>query len=139
MSEDTSTKHQASYPVARRSTRVTIDISVIMFGQTCDGKVFREPTKTIRVNAHGGVVYLKADVDLQKPAILINETTSAQAHCRIANRAENAKGQIEVGFEFATPSPKFWGINFPPEDWNPAERKQHVRVPNRGALSGGKK
>ena len=22
------------------------------------------------------------------------------------------------------PSPRFWGIAFPPEDWNPAERKR---------------
>jgi hypothetical protein len=120
---------------------VTIDISVVMFVQTPDGKVFREQTKTIRVNAHGGLVNLKTDIDSRKTVIVVNEINGAEARCRIAYRAETTKGHIEIGFEFATPSPKFWGISFPPEDWNPAERKQHVRIPNRGVppLSGRKK
>jgi len=126
MSEDEFAKRQKSQPNGRRTSRVTIDISLVMFGQGSDGKVFREQTKTVRVNAHGGVVNLETDVDPQKPVIVLNESTKAEVHCRIANRAETAKGQIEVGFEFVTPSPKFWGINFPPEDWNPAERKKYA-------------
>jgi hypothetical protein len=31
--------------------------------------------------------------------------------------------KTEVGLEFSEPVPRFWRITFPPEDWNPADRK----------------
>jgi len=128
MSEDKPTNRQVSQTSGRRSTRVAVDIPVVIFGQSPEGKVFREQTKTIRVNAHGGLVNLATDVDPRMPVIVVNSKTENQIHCRVAYRAKNGKNQIELGFEFTTPSPKFWGINFPPEDWKPEERKQHTRI-----------
>jgi hypothetical protein len=32
--------------------------------------------------------------------------------------------KLEVGIEFSEPSALFWRVNFPPEDWNPEERKR---------------
>jgi hypothetical protein len=47
-----------------------------------------------------------------------------EVQCRVVYRKELEKGRFEVALEFSKPFPRFWGINFPPEDWNPAERKK---------------
>jgi hypothetical protein len=111
---------------ARRSSRVTIGIPVVIFGQTHDGKVFREETLTIKVSANGASVILQTDIDSRKPALLLHAKTRAEVQCRVAYVGERTKGQVQVGLEFAAALPKFWSINFPPEDWNPAERKKPV-------------
>ena len=108
----------------RRSLRVVIDIPVTVFGQDLDGKIFAEQSKTITVNAHGAIVILETDINRQKPALLMNTKTGAEVQCSIAHRKEIAKGRFEIGLNFVDPNPRFWGMNFPPEDWNPAERKK---------------
>jgi hypothetical protein len=37
---------------------------------------------------------------------------------------QGERGKQEVGLEFAEASPRFWKIAFPPDDWNPADRKR---------------
>jgi hypothetical protein len=108
----------------RRSQRVVIDFPVTLFGQAQDGKIFAESTNTQTVSAHGALVVLKKDVNTQSPALLGNPKTKMEVQCRVVHRKEIAKGKYEIGLEFSTPVPKFWGINFPPEDWDPAERKK---------------
>jgi len=109
---------------SRRSQRVVIDFPVTVFGQGVDGKIFAETTTTTTVNAHGALVNMNKEVDTQKPAILGNPKTQMEVQCRVVYRKEIVKGRYEVALEFAKPFPRFWGINFPPEDWNPAERKR---------------
>jgi len=108
----------------RRSQRVVIDIPVTVFGQSPNGKIITESTKTVTVNAHGALVNLTTDIDSQKSALLVHIKTGTEVQCRVAYRKEIRKGQFEIGFEFGSPNPKFWGINFPPEDWNPSDRKR---------------
>jgi hypothetical protein len=108
----------------RRSSRVVIDIPVTLFGQSSDRKMFKEQAKTLTVSAHGALVSLKADVDPQRPVLMANPRTGMEVQCRVANRKSTKDGGSEIGLEFANPLPKFWGIHFPPEDWDPAERKR---------------
>jgi len=117
-------KTNARGTTSRRSQRVVIDFPVTVFGQGMDGKIFSESTSTMTVNAHGALVNMTKDVDAQKPAILGNPKTQMEVQCRVVYRKEIEKGRYEVALEFAKPFPRFWGINFPPEDWNPAERKK---------------
>ena len=109
---------------SRRSQRVIIDFPVTLFGQGADGKIFAENTSTQTVSAHGALVILQKDVNTQSPAILGNPKTQMEVQCRVVHRKELANNKYEIGLEFTKPIPKFWGINFPPEDWNPAERKK---------------
>ncbi len=108
----------------RRSLRVVIDFPVTVFGQKLDGTIFAEPANTLTVNAHGALVKMKTDIDSQKPALIGNPKTRMEVQCRVVYRKELEKNLYEIGLEFAKPFPKFWGINFPPEDWDPAERKR---------------
>jgi len=109
---------------SRRSQRVVIDFPVTLFGQSADGKIFAENASTTSVNAHGALILLQRDVDPEKPALLGNPRTQMEAQCRVVFRKEVEKNKFEIGLEFSKPAPRFWGINFPPEDWDPSERKK---------------
>jgi hypothetical protein len=113
----------------RRSSRVAIDMPVEIFGQGANGKVFRAETRTMAVNAHGARLILSSATELKSSVLLINKKTSTEVQCRIVYQKETEKGTAEVGIEFIDPQPRFWGIAFPPEDWNNADRKKPVSPP----------
>jgi hypothetical protein len=121
----------------RRSSRVVIDIPVVLFGQSSDRKMFEEQTKTLTVSAHGALISLKADIDSGRPVLMSNPRTGMEVQCRVAHRKDSKDGEVEVGLEFSNALPKFWGIHFPPEDWNPAERKK-ASSPYRSAVPNAK-
>src|SRR5713226_9190938 len=120
---------QPCWTTPRRSSRVTIDIPVEVYGQGSDGTVFREETRTTIVNAHGALVLLTTQVGLEQKLLLVHKKNRNEVQCRVAYRKETQKGPAEVGMEFLNPSPGFWRITFPPEDWNRAERKRPVSSP----------
>lgn len=121
---DRNNPSKVSARTGRRSQRVVIDFPVTLFGQSPDGRIFSERTNTQCVNAHGALVIMAKDVNTKSPAILGNPKTQMEVQCRVVHRKELAGNKFEIGLEFTKPIPKFWGINFPPEDWNPAERKK---------------
>jgi hypothetical protein len=121
---------EARQSTRRRSIRVVIDFPVIVFGQNSDGKILEQKTKTVTVNAHGALVFSETDLDSQKPALLVNTKTGTEVQCRIVYRKEIPRRGFEVGLEFINPYPRFWGMNFPPEDWDAADRKK-VTSPSR--------
>jgi hypothetical protein len=108
----------------RRSSRVSIDMPVEVFGQSVNGKVFREEKRTTTVNAHGALIVLGSAVQIKPSVLLINKSTSIEVQCRVVSLKETEKGKVELGVEFVIPQPRFWGIAFPPEDWNNADRKK---------------
>jgi hypothetical protein len=108
----------------RRSSRVAIDMPVEIFGRVANGKMFREETRTTTVNAHGALLILTTAKEISPSVILINKKTSTEAQCRVIYVKETEKGRVELGLEFVDPQPRFWGIQFPPEDWNNADRKR---------------
>jgi len=110
--------------IKRRSSRVAIDMPVVLFGQQVNGKVFTEDTRTTIVNAHGALLTLALGAEIKPSLLLINRTTKAEVQCRVVFQKEMEKGKVELGVEFLEPQPRFWGIAFPPEDWNNADRKK---------------
>ena len=114
----------ASWSTKRRSARVTIDIPVEVYGQWSDGRVFHEETRTLVVNAHGALVHLATEVNLKQMVLLVHKKTGNEVQCRVAYRKEIENGRAEVGIEFVSPTPRFWGIAFPPDDWKSSERNR---------------
>ncbi len=109
----------------RSSIRVNIDLMPVeIFGQGSNGKVFREETHTTVVNAHGAHLILTSSTEVKTSILLINKKTNMEVQCRVVYRKETEKGKAELGLEFVDPQPRFWGIAFPPEDWNNADRKR---------------
>ncbi len=106
----------------RRSQRVQMAIPVIVRGKDPD-RAFEEETSTVSVNANGCLVRLRTPVEKAQELSLINPKTEGELLCRVMFLGQSKAGKVEVGVEFAQPSPHFWRIAFPPTDWNPAERK----------------
>jgi len=46
----------------RRSQRIVLSVSIIVSGERANGSAFNERTKTLVVNAHGGLILLREPV-----------------------------------------------------------------------------
>lgn len=103
---------------------MAIDMPVEIFGQASNGKVFREETRTIVVNAHGALLVMTSFPVIKPSVLLVNKRTRMEVQCRVLFQKETEEGNGELSVEFVDPQPRFWGIAFPPEDWNNADRKK---------------
>jgi hypothetical protein len=101
-----------AHTVPRRSPRVFHKMRVEAQGRAHSGKKFKETCETVVVNANGGLLLLKHEVDNGEMIVLVNPLTQEEQECRIVYLGEpNDKGQ-RVGIEFLTPAPHFWGLEF---------------------------
>ncbi len=107
----------------RRSHRVHIAMPVLVRGKK-SGQSFEEQTHTISVNAHGCMVRLSTPLTRTQEIFIINTKTAEELPCTVTSIGQRDGGRQEVGVEFAEASPVFWRIAFPPEDWDPSERKR---------------
>jgi hypothetical protein len=89
-----------------------------------NGVPFEEMTNTVTVSAHGCMMRLTAQLVRGQQVSIVNPQTQEEAGCVVTFLAKKEGEQAEVGVEFVEPSALFWRINFPPEDWNPDERKR---------------
>lgn len=103
----------------RRSSRVFIKLPVAVKGRSQDGRAFREVTETVVVNAHGGLLYLKANVTMDAMVTLVSPSTQEEQESRVVYLGSEGDRGIRVGVEFLQPAPRFWGVEFPPSDWPP--------------------
>ena len=106
----------------RRSHRVHIAMPVLVRGKK-GTQPFEEKAATISVNAHGCMVRLTTPVARNQEVLIVNTKTAEELPCTVTFLGPKEAGRMEVGIEFAAPSPVFWRVAFPPEDWDPAERK----------------
>jgi len=106
----------------RRSHRVNIAMPILVRGKT--SQPFQEQTHTVSVSAHGCVFRLAAQVKRLQEIAIVNSKTAEELPCKVTFLGQKEGGKTEVGVEFSEPSPLFWRIAFPPEDWDPSERKR---------------
>ena len=126
--DDFSVCAMAETKIARhRTTRVRIAIPVYIYGNNESGPPFKEITQSVEVNANGCLIELATPVIKEQPLLLTNLKTNEEIACTVVTLGNIVNGKTEVGLRFAQPSPRFWGIGFPPEDWDPAERKRPMR------------
>ncbi len=116
-------KHRNGVPL-NRSQRAHLELPVLVYGHRPDEEPLREVTHTLVVYARGALLNLDAAVEPGDELVLVNTKTEAEAACRVValDRSING-GKCAVKVEFTVPTPNFWGVTFPPEDWDPAERK----------------
>jgi PilZ domain len=101
----------------RRSMRVLLSVPIRVAGKTPANEAFEEQTRTLVVNAHGALISLQAPVAANQPLTIANKATNESRECRVVHVGTQAAGKIQVGIEFTNPSPSFWQIDFPPDDW----------------------
>jgi hypothetical protein len=101
----------------RRSERVLMDLPIIVSGESTDHGTFLEETFTVTVSAHGALMMLATQVAIGQKLLLTNPANHGQREARVAYLGHPHAGLSQVGVEFARPSPEFWPINSPPQDW----------------------
>jgi hypothetical protein len=101
----------------RRSQRLLLRIQVIANRQTPQGESKIEQTETLAVNAHGALILLNPPVDENEQILVKNTKTNEEQMCRVVYQGLTEAGRLQVGVEFTSPSPNFWRVAFPPEDW----------------------
>ena len=107
----------------RRSPRVNIAMPVLVRGKR-GTQSFEEPAQTISVSAHGCMIRMATPVSRHQEIAIVNTKTAEELPCTVTFLGQKEGGKTEVGVEFAEASPLFWRIAFPPEDWDPSERKR---------------
>jgi hypothetical protein len=113
--------HSVKRAEARRSQRVLLRIPIQVKGFPEDGIPIAEDTTTVEVNAHGALIVLAMRVRPGQKLVLRNWGTAKDQDCRVVRIKEIHDAKNEVGIAFSFPNPKFWNIDFPPEDWKPFE------------------
>jgi hypothetical protein len=112
-------------PQSRRTQRVQIAIPVLVRGKN-GNKSFEEDTETVAVNAHGCEVLLRTAVVQSQQLWLVHRKTAEELPSTVVFLGKQEAGKTRaVGIAFSEPSPLFWRISFPPDDWeSSSERKR---------------
>jgi hypothetical protein len=105
----------------RRSERVMLRITVVVFAEDEERKPIQESAETEVVNAHGGLMRMREHLHVGQSFRLNNPRNSMEITCRVVRIDEEGMEFYRVAFEFSRPAPKFWPIVFPPADWHAAE------------------
>jgi len=102
----------------RRSQRVILTMAISIRSES-GPKIasFEEQTNTLVVNVHGALIALSSKVAVGQTLRMTNVKTQQEQACRVVSMAPASGGKPKVGVEFLNPSPDFWHISFPPEDW----------------------
>ena len=103
----------------RRSQRVLMQVGVRVRGQDAQRQDFEEMTETLAINAHGALVLLHTRVISGAVIRMRHNKTEEEQDCHVVFLGPVRSGKAEIGVEFSTPSPNFWRVAFPPEDWSP--------------------
>ena len=103
----------------RRSQRVLMQVGIRVRGKDAQGMDFEEGTETLAINAHGSLILLGARVISGGVVHVKHNKTGEEQECHVAFLGPVRSGRAEIGVEFTTPSPNFWRVAFPPEDWSP--------------------
>ena len=106
----------------RRSRRVQIAMPVAVRGKS-ESEIFEEKTVTAAVSAHGCMVHLSTPVERGEQVAVVNTAARDEQICTVSYLGQADDGRTEVGLQFMTPCPRFWRMHFPPDDWDPADRK----------------
>ena len=115
---------RTTYPEIRRTQRVHIAIPILVRGMSGTTK-FEEAGRTTTVNAHGCLISLTTRITRGQQVSLIHPKTAEELPCKVVYVGDRSQDRSDVGLEFMEPSPLFWRIAFPPEDWGSSvERKR---------------
>jgi PilZ domain len=119
------TRSGASRP-RRRSQRLLISAKVVVRGQRADRTPFEEQTQTVTVNSHGAMILLNAPVKTGQNLLMRHSNAQDEVKAQVIYTGARQAGKTQVGIEFLAPSPRFWRVAFPPDDWTRAqESKNH--------------
>jgi len=101
----------------RRSQRVALRLPIHVRWTPQGDLAITEETVTLVVNAHGALIALAMKVKAGSRIFVRNSAVAGNKECRVVRVQEKPQGKSEVGVEFLRADAKFWGLEFPPDDW----------------------
>jgi hypothetical protein len=102
----------------RRARRVTISFPIEVIRQGPKNEIILEDAQTLTVSAYGAAIALTSAPRIGQTVVLIQKQSREEALCRVRDTRPIPKStNYAVGVEFERPSPLFWHITFPPDDW----------------------
>jgi hypothetical protein len=104
-------------PERRRKTRMAHKVRVVMSGNDADGYNFAEDTETVTVSKNGAAVRTSYTLALgAELAVRVKDTNRAGQFLVVWLGEAGTPSEGRIGLEWVA-SQRFWGIEFPPEDW----------------------
>jgi hypothetical protein len=104
-------------PQRRRWTRLHLACRIIVSGKDAEGREFTEETETLNVNKFGASIRTSRSYS---PGQVITVRTKDQGHVgqfQVVWVGEPETPQAgRIGVEFLD-ARRFWGVEFPPDDW----------------------
>jgi hypothetical protein len=110
-------KERAASRPRRRSQRLLISARVTVRGESSGQTLFEEHTETVIVNSHGALLLLNAPVEIGQKLVVRHANTREEAEVEVISFGGRRAGKTQVGIQFQKPSPQFWRVVFPPDDW----------------------
>ena len=106
----------------RRTTRSSLRIKVVAYGEGPGGEKFKFWTRTTNVAAHGGVIELEHKLPVGQEFQLMNEHSMKRAAARMVGVRQSRDGLILGAFEFVERGDSFWSMVFPAPGARPLRR-----------------
>lgn len=103
---------------ARRSSRVLVNIPVIISSVKTKGVPFEAPAVTLVVSKHGAKIQTTLHMEVGTYVRLTNPSSNHSQLARVAwvGKSDDRVARLAFGIELDDPQ-NFWGIYLPPEDW----------------------
>jgi len=106
-----------SYSERRRSSRVHFKARVILSGQDAEGFSFAEETETVSVSKHGALLRTSYNLNLGQELSVRTKEKDRVGQFQVVWLGEAGTSEEGmIGLEWLD-SRRFWGVEFPPEDW----------------------
>ena len=117
----------------RRTTRSSLTMNVLAYGEDEAGEKFKFWTKTRSVAEHGGVIELEQRLAAGQVFQVMNECNLKKAVARVVEVRCSQDGAIRGAFEFVEQGENFWSMAFPAPGAKPLRR--FVSKPDAGGMN----
>ena len=117
----------------RRTTRSSMTMNVLAYGENGTGEKFKFWTKTTSVAAHGGVIELEQRLVVGQVFQVMNEYNMKKAVARMVAVRNTKEGAILGAFEFLEQGENFWSMAFPVPGAKPL--RKFVSKPEAGGMN----
>ncbi len=105
----------------RRSSRITVSIPLEVRCQNPDGSETQAAATTKYVNKHGGLLLTEQLFPLDSEVTLYIPHLEREQLCHVVwvSERKDKTGHFGLGVELQD-AENFWGVQFPPDDWEPS-------------------
>jgi hypothetical protein len=104
-------------PERRRLSRLSLKVRVILSGTSADGFNFAEETETVSVGKFGSSVRSSYQLALGQEVSVRTKDKNRVGQFQVVWLGKSGTpSEGKIGLEWVE-ARRFWGIEFPPEDW----------------------